>query len=491
MQKTLGIIAIGFCLSLYQLATAATWYVDASVPSSGDGTTWDTAFKTIQEGIDVSSDGDTVIVAEGTYVQNIHFNGRNITLSSTNPLDSPVVVANTIIDGNQAGPVVTFSGTEDETCLLSGFTIRNGLAPQGGGICGGSGEKRSRATIENSVISGNWADSGGGLLCCDGTIRNNVISRNRAGGLSYRSGQGGAIAYCDGTILNNTVAENWAQNAGGGLSNCRGTIANNVITGNSAASSAGLSKCDGVICNNVISLNCALSTSPGYGAGGGLAACNGTISNNVVVSNSASVAGGGVAICFGVITNNTIVWNTARTGGGLYGCDAVILNCIIWHNTPLGGSQLRDSSLPSHSCIEGWTNGGEANTSEDPRFADGEFRLFHDSPCIDVGMNEEWMWQAVDLDGNPRIWNQTVDMGAYEYGSFHFKVVDVIEEAGNGAQVTWNSRPGDSYAVWSCLDLLIGEWIEEATVPAMGVVTWWSDLDRGHRCKFYRIGIEQ
>jgi hypothetical protein len=44
------------------------------------------------------------------------------------------------IDGNQAGSVVTFSGTEDEMCLLAGFTIRNGMFVEGCFSDGTSGE---------------------------------------------------------------------------------------------------------------------------------------------------------------------------------------------------------------------------------------------------------------------------------------------------------------------------------------------------------------
>jgi hypothetical protein len=54
---------------------------------------------------------------------------------------------------------------------------------------------------------------------------------------------------------------------------------------------------------------------------------------------------------------------------------------------------------------------------EDPQFLDwasGNYRLASTSPCIDAGFNQEWMFGAYDLDGNPRIRNETVDMGAYE-----------------------------------------------------------------------------
>ena len=111
------------------------WYVDASIAGSGDGRSWETAFKSVQEGIDAASDGDSILVAEGTYVENIHFHGKNVALTCTLPQE-PLVVKNTILDGNGQGPVVSFSGTEGESCVLAGFTIRHGEALQGGGLYG-------------------------------------------------------------------------------------------------------------------------------------------------------------------------------------------------------------------------------------------------------------------------------------------------------------------------------------------------------------------
>ncbi len=157
---TLGILGLSL---VSQSVQGGTWYVDGSVAQSGGGSSWETAFETVQEGIDAASDTDTVVVSEGTYVENIHFDGKNIVLRSRDPLD-PGIVQSTIIDGDQLNPVVTFSGTENETCVLAGFTIRNGMAlyggKYGGGVYGGGVyEPRTHATIRNNIITQNRAPS--------------------------------------------------------------------------------------------------------------------------------------------------------------------------------------------------------------------------------------------------------------------------------------------------------------------------------------------
>lgn len=62
----MAVVILVQCIALPHVS-AATWYVKWDV-SSGDGTSWGTAFDTIVEGIDAASDGDTVLVADGIYV---------------------------------------------------------------------------------------------------------------------------------------------------------------------------------------------------------------------------------------------------------------------------------------------------------------------------------------------------------------------------------------------------------------------------------------
>jgi len=483
-----------FLLSVSSGLLATEWHV-APWPRGNNSNpgTEELPFATIQHGIDASSDGDTVIVAKGTYYENIHFNGKNIVLTSTDPLN-PTVVARTVIDGDKARSVVTFSGTETEACVLSGLTIRNGkILGGGGGICGGTDPHYTHATIQSNTITGNSALSGGGLCGCDGTIRNNTIIGNSA---QYN---GGGLCGCNGTIQNNTITGNSAD-WGGGLYHCDGIIQNNTMTSNSAGQNCGgLAFCDGAIQNNTITSNSA------QGDGGGLYWCHARIQNNMIVGNSAQGDGGGLWQCDVTVQNNTITGNSAGgNGGGLCNCAWAIRNCIIWGNTSPSGPQLYGWNIPTYSCIQDWAEGGEGNIASNPRFvdrdgpdndpqtfADNDYRLSASSPCIDAGMNEDWMWTATDLDGNPRVFygglSLTVDMGAYEYGSFPFRIVAVEKTAFGEPRLAWTSRPGDEYVVWSCADLTSGDWTEEQAVVSAGDSTSWTDPSPGGSRKFYRV----
>ncbi len=337
-NSILTLIFLLAALCSVSAAAGRTIYVDA------DGSA---EFDNIQAAINDANDRDTIIVADGTYYENINFAGKNIILCSTDPMN-PGVVSSTIIDGNYANSVVTFSGTESSDCVLRGFTITNGNALEGGGIYGNA----TQATIENNNITSNSAQYGGGLSNCNGTIQDNTISENYNVNYDNRPpyvGYGGGLFFCDGIILNNIITDNTANDGGGGLYKCNGTIEKNTFTGNSAGlDGGGVDQCNGTIQNNTFSNNSArfgaglggcggtirnniISNNVSSYSGGGLSGCDGTIQNNIIKNNTAIGTsyyegyGGGLSSCIGTIQNNIIIGNSAKYGGGLYQCGGVLL----------------------------------------------------------------------------------------------------------------------------------------------------------------------
>ena len=110
---------------------------------------------TIQAGIDAASDGDTVLVADGTYTgegnKNLDFKGKAITVQSENGAES------CIIDCENEGRGFYFHTGEGVDSVVSGFTITNGR-PTGATLhSGGIYCSSSSPTITNCIISNNLA----------------------------------------------------------------------------------------------------------------------------------------------------------------------------------------------------------------------------------------------------------------------------------------------------------------------------------------------
>lgn len=159
----------------------------------------------IQDGIDASVDGDTVLVAAGTYTgsgnKDLDFSGKAIILKSENSLDE------TIIDCEDEGRGFYFHNNEDVGSRLEGFTIINGNEVYGGGItC-----HNSSPAITNCTITGNIAVLGGGLSCWDASapvIMNCTIVENKArydGGALYCDDSSPTVTNC--ILWNNTHDE--------------------------------------------------------------------------------------------------------------------------------------------------------------------------------------------------------------------------------------------------------------------------------------------
>jgi hypothetical protein len=164
-------------------------------------------YPTIQEGIDASIDGDTVLVSTGLYWECINFNGKNIVVASNYifSLDE-LDIQNTIIDGAGYCTVVTFENGEDSTASITGFTLKNGHNYEGGGIlCEGS----SPIIVDNIIRenSASYNANGGGIHCSYSTARiigNTIIDNSGCHGGGINS------EYSDLVISNNLIADNEA-----------------------------------------------------------------------------------------------------------------------------------------------------------------------------------------------------------------------------------------------------------------------------------------
>ena len=203
-------------------------YVDWRNQTGPEDGTSEHPYNTIQEGIDAAPEHALILVAAGTYLENI-VPKSYLTLRGEDP-------ETTIIDGGSSGSVVSMEALTG--CSIENFTLTNGLRPSpgyGGGICC---RYCSNLSVENCAIVDNQAHSGGGIYLyrVSGSVSDCLIRENEA---SYGGGGINCWWGCDMVFNRDIIAYNQAEKGGGIYIEGTADIVHCDIVGNTAASSGG------------------------------------------------------------------------------------------------------------------------------------------------------------------------------------------------------------------------------------------------------------
>lgn len=445
-----ALLAIATC---GPIARADTHYVDAGgADPKAPYTSPPTAAREIQAAIDVADARDTVQVAGGTY-----------------KISSPVLIKKAITLQGGGAEKTTIDAQGRCGCVilraaatLKGFTLTAGRAREGAGV-----HCSAAATMLHCTIVKNTAERFGGGVCV--RIRGKKTARcliehcriadNRVTDFvhtDYPFGGGGLYVDVNTTVRNCRIEGNEAAQRGGGVwcHNSSSVIENCVIAGNRAKGQRRRNP------NGRGSME--------EGGGGAYCDFGGRLRGCLLYGNHADRIGGGAVLSTGARAKScTIVGNTAGlSGAGVQTLGvARLLNSIVHGNTrradaaaPKGKAAVDDvyashyyhvdvhqlmlgKLFLRHCCVGritphvtrqrfylGRTAGYDpsrykntitrsAAVDAEPRFVDTakrDYRLQPDSPCIDAGTAEEWMKDAKDLAGRPRIQGKAVDIGAYE-----------------------------------------------------------------------------
>lgn len=383
-------------------------------------------FESIQTAIDSCTGGDTIIVSPGTYLENVSFSDKSVTVASLFLVTgNAVYIDSTIIDGDENGQsVISIRDSQGQESRINGFTITDGLSDYGGGIY----IRDSSPRLENLIIKNNTAQrNGGGIYNTRGAetnLFNVIIEYNTA-----HNGGGGISVYqlSNVSMRNCRVASNSADVYGGGIqcSNANANLENVVVKDNNSGQYGGGIHSFGLAS---VQFNGGMLTGNSALIGGAMGIWNESIisANYVLISGNSATSGGAIWIEFGsLISNNSTISDNAFENDGVVsisGASQVLFaNSILWNNQqPVVMTQAADDAIVEVTfCdVEDGQNsfvfdGGEFHWAEgniiaDPQFieiGDVNYHLHENSPCIDSGNPEA----PPDADGS------RPDIGAFPF----------------------------------------------------------------------------
>ena len=306
-----------------------------------------------------------------------------------------------------------------------------------GGTGGGGGPAitclSSTLSLISSVFEDNWAYAGGGAVLISrwDWEASHVLLQNCDFRRNETDGGGGAIDASHGTLAIHdcTFHDNVAGWVGGGawsVSYCDLSATGCILRGNVASTRGGA--IHGTYNSSIAIKNCLLAentlTSSHEQEGDAIfiSECEVDLANCTLAANAAS---NGAAMHVdatsrypswspSIITiGNSILWNTGAEIVNADGSTISVTHSDVRGAWPGAGNK---NAEPLFVLPGFWDNQGTPSDAEDDVWIEGDYHLLSNSPCIDAG-DPQYVADAerVDIDGDPRVINGTVDMGADEY----------------------------------------------------------------------------
>jgi len=392
--------------------------------------TWEGAATNIVAAVAIATDGDVVLVTNGSYA-----------------VGSTVRLTNGITLVSVNGPAATAIYRDSGVGSMGVLEVSNASAVAAG------------FTVTNGYYTGARFYGIGARLYC-GTVSNCVFALNRDGG-GYPNG-GTALGIYGGLVTHSTISNN-AMYAGP-VYISGGILQNSLITSSSSIDWGGINMSGSALVRRCIfrNLNVDYSTDP-------IVTLNGGTMENCLIHDCTSQSSSGRAVnqSGGRLVNCTITRNTsfASVVAGVDRSGGVITNCIIYgngNNTAAANYNGAVSGVVFYSCSPGLTAGVQGNIVGDPQFvnpAGGDFRLKVGSPARDAGTNlagvvDDLVGTARPLDGGSGS-GARHDMGAYEMdgttGSFEVGFYGVPPLSGiNSLTVVFhaNAAGADRAVTW-------------------------------------------
>jgi PKD repeat protein len=272
------------------------------------------------------------------------------------------------------------------------------------------------------------------------------------------------------------------QGGGGAWCEQRGVVTNCILVGNEA-------HFDGGGANGGVFYRCTFLGNRAWQDSGG--ADDATLYDCLLTANSAGAAasdvGSGGGAGESILIRCTLTGNSATgfeaSGGGAY--DSTLNNCILYYNTVQGAPDNYDGGTLNHCCTTPLPT-GLGNITNAPLFVDrlnGNLRLHSNSPCINAGDNT-YASGPTDLDGNPRIVNGTVDMGAYEW-QVPACFAPLALPGPHGLDLTLTGEVGRTYDLHASANLMSWSWLARLT-NTTGYSTYTDPLSPRPPARFYR-----